>query len=396
MQMLGDESDTEQVDQSQKLESLGKLAGGIAHDFNNILSIVEGYANIALKHLREGRLEEAQLLKIIEASKRGAGLTRQLLAFSRQKIQMEQTSDLSDLVRQNAVILKPQLGDNIKFSFVALEGIFFVDCASDSMTQILLNLASNARDAMPDGGTFTVLIENCVQADLPPRLAERYPGRDFIRMMVEDTGTGMEESVKERIFEPFYTTKEQDKGTGLGLSVVYGLIEQMRGMIEVSSKPGFGTRFDLYLPLSKNRPDIATPAVRIQDAGTSLKGRTVLLAEDEGDLRHVLTDMLEDIGLHVLPASSGNDALVQQEDHAGRIDFLVTDVMMPGMNGAKLAEMFLSLRPETEVIFISGYPFLNTGGDFGLPVDAPCLSKPFHGTDLALALQGTLCRRKAG
>ena len=379
------------VDQRHKLEALGKLAGGIAHDFNNILSIVEGYANIALKRQRDGRLEEDHLLKVIDAARRGAGLTRQLLAFSRQKVQLEQTFDLAELIRQSAVILKPQLGENISFSFVASEPHYFIDCAADSITQILLNLAGNARDAMQNGGTFTVMLDACAPRDLPAALAAQSPDNVYVRMMVEDTGTGIAPDILGRIFEPFFTTKEQDKGTGLGLSVVYGLVDQMRGLIEVSSVQGSGTRFDFYFPLSKTCP----VRMRAREGTPDLKGKTVVLAEDEGDLRAVLADMLEGLGLNVLTASSGNEALVRQDDHSGNIDFLVTDVMMPGMNGARLAELFLSLRPDTRIVFISGYPFLNTGEGFLLPDDVPCLSKPFNARDMALALEGMLGRRKA-
>ncbi len=389
-------TETVTASQPQKLEALGKLAGGIAHDFNNILSIVEGYANIALKRQREGRLEEDHLLKVIDAARRGAGLTRQLLAFSRQKVQLDQTFDLVELIRQNEVILKPQLGENVKFLFIAPPAPFYIDCASDSITQILLNLASNAKDAMTGGGTFTVILDECKPCDLPPALTSRSQDKRFVRMMVEDTGSGMPPEILSQIFEPFFTTKEQDKGTGLGLSVVYGLVEQMQGVIEVSSAPGNGTRFDLYFPLS-DKSFVARPAKECARHGLDiLKGKTAVLAEDEWDLRHVLTDMLEEIGLNVLTATGGNEALVRQEDHAGHVDFLITDVMMPGMNGARLAELFLSLRPETKVIFISGYPFLNTEEGFSLPSDVPFLTKPFRADDLALALQGSLCARKTG
>lgn len=372
--------------QPRKLEVLGKLSGGIAHDFNNILSIVEGYATIALKRHREGRLEEDQLKKIIDASQRGAVITRQLLAFGRQKVQIEETVDLCELIRRNEVIIRPQFGSSVAVRMEGLDQAYMIDCAPDGMTQILLNLASNARDAMPDGGNFRITLEPCGSERVPARCHSRDRGNGFVRLSIEDTGCGIPPDIMERIFDPFFTTKEQDKGTGLGLSVVYGLIEQMGGAIEASSVPGVGARFDLFFPVSEKPPAASPRTAEDGSPGDSLKGKTVLVVEDENDLRDILCDMLEEAGLRVVKARNGNEALVAQDEHDGPIDFLVTDVMMPGMNGTRLAELVLSLRPDMRVVFVSGYPFLNVSEGFSLPADIPCLSKPFQSRSLIDAL----------
>ena len=389
------ENNYQHVEQSQKLEALGKLAGGIAHDFNNILSIIEGYAHIASKRQREGKLDAEHLVKIVETVKRGAGLTRQLLAFSRQKIQIEETSDLAALIAQNEIMMKPLLGDETRLVITAPPQKFYVSCAPDSIAQILLNLSSNARDAMQGGGAFFVTLEECPVHELPERLKSRAPEQSFVRMRVRDTGEGIPHEIINRIFEPFFTTKEQDKGTGLGLSVVYGLVTQMQGDIEVFSKPGFGTSFSLYLPLAAQ---VSQPADKKEqcESTADFSGKTIMLVEDEPALREVLMSMLQDLNLKVIEASNGNEALVRQENHTGKIDFLMTDVMMPGMNGVKLAELFSSLREDSKIIFMSGYPFLNTKEGFSLPDGIPCLPKPLSQKDLMRALENSLMTGTGG
>ncbi|MBU6476147.1 MAG: hybrid sensor histidine kinase/response regulator, partial [Alphaproteobacteria bacterium] len=273
--------------QRQKLEALGQFAGGIAHDFNNILSIIEGHTHIALRQLREGALEPGQLEKILTSTQRGAGLTRQLLSFGRQKIGVEEKTNLAEAMRQQHILLLPLLGETVQLFMTVPEDPVWINASPDQLTQVILNLALNARDAMPSGGELAIMCMACQKRHIPAALREKNPAASYIRLSVVDSGLGIPADILPRIFEPFFTTKDQGKGTGLGLSVVYGTVDQLNGMIEVSSVAGEGTSFDIFLPVAEAPPQ-ALPAGKTP-SGAGLAGKTILIAEDEPELREMLT-----------------------------------------------------------------------------------------------------------
>ncbi len=372
--------------QAHKLEALGQLAGGVAHDFNNILSIIDGYARLAVKEIDNVTLVADHLDKIRQSVRRGATLTKQLLAFGRKSMPDESTVDLGILVRDHEGILHPLLDASIRFSIYAEENIY-VDSTPDLIGQIRMNLILNARAAMTDGGDIAVTVS--LMRDMQHRQA-RAKG-DHACLSVSDTGTGMDKTTQRRIFDPFFTTKEQGKGTGLGLSMVYGLMQQMKGFIDVDSVPGKGTTMNLYFPVTKAPGYIAAATIPGHDAAVPqhLNGYTALVAEDEPDLLGLVASMLRDMGMNVLTAANGNEALARQEDYEGHIDFLVTDVVMPEMSGVRLSELFSSVRPDAKTVFISGYPAAGNMARIDLPDGACLLSKPVAYERLAQVL-GTL------
>lgn len=353
-----------------KLEVLGRLAGGIAHDFNNILSIIEGYTHIAVKQLREGKLTEDQLLRVLKSTQRGAALTRQLLAFGRQKILLDEVIDFGDAIRQQEILLRPLLGEKVALVLDLPHQPVYINAAMEHVTQIVMNLAINAEEAMPEGGRFLLGLK-------------ALPGNQVL-LRAEDTGHGMEPDVQRKIFDPFFTTKRQ--GTGLGLSAVYGLVSQLRGTIKVFSAPGEGARFEIMIPVANSVPDEIIEA----SEASMLYGKTILLAEDEDELRGVMTELLSGLNMKVLPAANGSQALVIQENYGGKIDFLLTDVVMPEMNGVRLAHEFARIRPESNVVYMSGYPFHNNRSEFDLPENAMLLSKPINEEKLANILRRAL------
>ncbi len=360
--------------QKRKLEALGRFAGGIAHDFNNILSIIEGYTQVALTKAAAGTVTAADLEKILNLTQRGAGLTRQLLAFSRQKVDPAGKINLAAALRDQRVLLTPLLGSTIRLHLNLPPRGVWVMASADFVTQIILNLALNARDAMPRGGSLSITLETTGQE---------------ARLIVADSGDGIAPAHLPRIFEPFFTTKEQGKGTGLGLSVVYGIVEQLGGSIHAQSTPGQGTRFDITLPLVQAPAAIAPPDKH------EFKDRTILIAEDEPELRDVLAVIFTGMEMKVLTAGNGNEAMDVQHRFKGRIDFLLTDVVMPGMDGVTLGEMFAKDRPDSNVIYMSGYPFMDSRVARPLPADADFLPKPLRDSKIREILHRALERRDA-
>lgn len=383
-------TEDENMSRQQKLQALGQFAGGIAHDFNNILSIIEGYTHIALRQLKEGTLAPEQLQKILKSTQRGAGLTRQLLSFGRQKIDVDEKINLAETLRQQHVLLKPLLGETVQLFMTVPENPVWLRATSDQITQIILNLALNARDAMPKGGELAIMCMSCPRGSLPKELKEKNAGEGYIRISVVDSGSGIDPAHLPRIFDPFFTTKDQGQGTGLGLSVVFGVIDQLKGHIEVSSKVGEGTSFDFYLPLAEPPADIAEKEEKTRD----LSGKTILIAEDEPELRDILIDLFKSMRMTVLSSSNGNHALMVQDDFEGEIDFLLTDVVMPEMDGVKLGEMFQSLRPTSNVIYMSGYPFMDGRKDIQVPKDEPFISKPLREDVVRRVLERALERQR--
>lgn len=343
----------ERLRQSQKMEAIGTLAGSIAHDFNNLLSVILGYAESLIEDLPPGDPVRADLEQIDRAGKRAEDLTRQLLAFSRRQILQPKVLNLNLAISDMARMLERIIGEDIELSFLpaAQLGAVYVD--PGQIEQVLLNLVVNARDAMPRGGKLTI---ETSERELDPLYlsSERLslpPGR-YVVLRVTDTGRGMDSATQGRIFEPFFSTKGPGKGTGLGLSTVHGIVHQSGGHVRVESEPGTGTTFEVYLP--RHEPSSQPPEREIPAA--SLRGsETILLVEDEEQVRQLLVTILRRHGYHVLPAPTAADALLIGELHEGPIHLLLTDVVMPRTGGRELWQRLAPLRPDLKVLFMSGY-----------------------------------------
>jgi len=326
------------LQQAQKMESIGRLAGGVAHDFNNLLTVISGYSGLLETLLAQEAKPLSYVNEIKRATDRASGLTRQLLTFSRKQLIRPKPLDLNVLVGEMHRILERLVGEDIEVTIAAAPELGLVKADHDQVNQILLNLAANARDAMPNGGKLTIATANS--------------GPREVLLEVSDTGIGMDESVRPLIFEPFFTTKERGRGTGLGLATVYGIVQQSDGRIEVQSVPGTGTVFSIYLPRIDEPPPEQQPAPSLP----TIRGtETILVVEDHDDVRHMIIAALEAFGYRVLDAANGRAAIEIAGQHEGTIDLLVTDVIMPGMTGKELADGLSLLRPETKVLFISGY-----------------------------------------
>jgi signal transduction histidine kinase len=359
----------EQLRQSQKMEAVGRLAGGIAHDFNNLLMVIMGHGELLRRGLppEDPRLRKVQ--HIMGASERAARLVRQLLAFSRKQVLEPQVLDLNALVADTARMLRPLLGEDVKVVTRLDPALGRARVDPAQVDQVLMNLAVNARDAMPRGGTLTLETAN---VDSPAAGAVA-PGR-YVCLTVRDTGHGMDEKTRAQAFEPFFTTKGGSGGTGLGLSMVYGIVQQSGGHVSLESEPGRGSSFRILLPRVSGAGAPAEPAAA---RALPASGETVLVVEDEPSLRSLACEMLEAHGYCALGAGSGEEALGLAVRHAGPIHLLLTDVVMPGLAGPALAERFAVIRPHARVLFMSGY----AGDDLarrGLEDDAaPVLTKPF-------------------
>jgi two-component system, cell cycle sensor histidine kinase and response regulator CckA len=362
-----------QLRQAQRMEAVGSLAGGIAHDFNNLLSVILSYSSMLVTDLPEGDRVREDLLQIKAAGERAAALTRQLLAFSRRQILQPRVLDLNEIVTGLESMLHRLIGETIDFAtFPAAEpAMANVDPAQ--MEQVIVNLAVNARDAMPRGGKLTIELQQVVlDAAYRKGHAEVVPG-SYVLLAVSDTGTGMDEATQARIFEPFFTTKEVGKGTGLGLSTVFGIVRQSGGHIWVYSEPGRGTTFKVYLPSAAQQPKAVTPAA---EAVADLRGsEVVLLVEDEDQVRKLAQAILTRAGYQVIEAPNGGEAL-RIGVPVPRIDLLLTDMVMPRLSGVSLAAQLCVLRPGLRVVFMSGYTDTSVG-EQGLPPGAAFIQKPF-------------------
>jgi signal transduction histidine kinase/CheY-like chemotaxis protein len=343
----------DQLRQSQKMEAVGQLAGGIAHDFNNLMTVVLGQCELLLRKTDVEPLRGG-ISEIARAGKRAASLTRQLLAFGRRQMLQPKVLDLNVVVGDVHVLLRRLAGDTIDFRTNPGSGLWPVLADPGQIEHVLVNLVLNARDAMPDGGTISLGTRNIAPDDpyaSRSLLFDRAPGH--VLLCVTDTGVGMDEATRKRMFEPFFTTKEVGKGTGLGLSSVYGTVMQSGGFIDVESVPGAGTTINIYLPRTDRTIEPASsPAKR--GAAPSGKG-TVLLVEDGGRVRALVRDLLADFGYTVLEAAGGADALRVASGHAGPIDLMLSDVVMPGMNGRTLKDAMQATRPEMKVLFMSAH-----------------------------------------
>ncbi len=343
----------EQLRQSQKMEAIGQLAGGIAHDFNNLLTVIKGYSQLSLLELNEGNPLRGNIEEIQKASGRAADLTRQLLAFSRRQVMEMKVVDLKTILQDLEKMLRRVIGEDIELIMELPDDLEKVKIDPGQMEQVIINLAVNAKDAMPNGGALIIGLAN---EELDERYARSHasviPGR-YVSLSVSDTGIGMNPEVRERLFEPFFTTKEKGKGTGLGLSTVYGIVKQSGGDIRVYSEPGQGTTFKIYLP----RVDEPLEELRQKTRGEELPGgnETVLLVEDDEEVRKVALQILQKLGYRVFEASRGEEASLICEGYAGPIHLMLTDVVMPGMDGRELAERMMAIRKKMRVLYMSGY-----------------------------------------
>jgi CheY-like chemotaxis protein len=338
--------------QAQKLESIGRLAGGVAHDFNNLLTVINGYSGFLLNSLDVSdplrRFAEA----IGNAGERAASLTKQLLAFSRKQVIEPRLLNLNTTIRDAMPLLQRLIGEDIAFTARLDAFLEQVMADPDQIHQVLMNLVVNARDAMPDGGRLEVETANVeIGEDDAGNRHDALPGR-YALMTVTDTGHGMDETVRQQVFEPFFTTKEFGKGTGLGLSTVYGIVRQSGGWIDVRSEVGVGTSFRVYLPRMDGRP---LPERTEAGASTEEGNETILLVEDQDAVRSFTSTALKRYGYRVVEASDGEEAIAVAGRHPERIHLLLTDVVLPGMNGKELSEHLTALRPGLKVLFTSGY-----------------------------------------
>jgi len=364
----------DQVQRAQKLESVGRLAGGIAHDFNNLLTVVLSCAEVLREDAAAGRAAGAEdVEQIREAGQRAQELVRQLLAFGRKQVTAPEPTDLSEVVGGNEQMLRRLLGEDVELLVEREPGLWPVLCDRGHIEQVLLNLAVNARDAMPRGGRFTISTRNVPGGEAGDR------GSDTVQLEVRDTGSGMSQDVKSHLFEPFFTTKPPGKGTGLGLATVYGLVTQNGGRIQVESEPGSGTAFEIAFPRC-SRPSSASrepPAT-----GRFVGSETVLVVEDDPLVRGITSRALRGAGYRVLEAGDGREAIEVVGEASGPVDLVVTDVVMPGMSGPTLAEELAARVPRLRVLFVSGYS-REAMAERGVPEAGPgFLAKPFTASAL--------------
>jgi PAS domain S-box-containing protein len=363
----------EQFRQAQKMEAVGRLAGGVAHDFNNILGIVIGSGEALLKQIDADSPLRPKLEQIQKAAARAASLTRQLLAFSRQQVLQPRPVDLNEVVSEIEDMLRTLIGKDVLLTTKRGQGLGSVEADPGQLQQVVMNLAVNARDAMPEGGELTIETANL---DVGEANAAEFPmlqpGR-YVMLAISDTGVGMNEATRARLFEPFFTTKELGRGTGLGLSTVYGIVQQSGGTISVESELGSGSCFRVFLP---RVAPAARPAPEPQHPTAAGGPETVLLVEDEADLRDLIHETLADEGYRVLVARDGSEAVRLAADHEGPIHLMVTDVIMPRVTGRKAAEEIRKTRPAMEVLYVSGYTD-DAILRHGVPGTAAFLEKPF-------------------
>jgi PAS domain S-box-containing protein len=366
----------QELRQAQKMEAIGQLAGGVAHDFNNILTVIQGHASLLRSSAGAGGAMATSADQICQAAERAAGLTRQLLTFSRRQTMQPKQLDLNSVVSNMTKMLARILGEDIALQFNYAPNLPLVHADAGMIEQVLLNLAVNSRDAMPSGGQLTINIASVVLAAEPAKEHPEGRAGKFVCLSVKDTGSGIDAETLPRIFEPFFTTKEIGKGTGLGLATVYGIMKQHQGWVEVESEPGSGTTFHSYLPSlgETGVPEAETVAAEPLRGGTE----TILVVEDEGPVRELVCRVLRGIGYEVLQAGSGMEALKIWRQNKDRIDLLLTDIVMPdGMTGRDLAEKAQAEKSGLKAIFTSGYSSDIVGKDFIIEEGVNYLQKPY-------------------
>ncbi|HEY9069372.1 MAG TPA: ATP-binding protein, partial [Candidatus Ozemobacteraceae bacterium] len=377
----------QQLFHAQKMESVGRLAGGVAHDFNNMLGVIIGHADLAMAKLDSDAPVIGNLQEIRRAAEHSADLTRQLLAFARKQTIHPRPLDLNDAVSQALKMLRRLIGESIQLLFTPGAGLWTVQMDPAQLDQILANLAVNARDAISGNGTISIRTSNeSLDEEFAAAHTAARPG-EFVLLAVSDTGCGMDTETRSHLFEPFFTTKHVGEGTGLGLATIYGIISQNEGFILVSSEVGVGSEFRVYLPRSRSGIEPA----RDRPASNDLRGtETLLLVEDEPELLLLAKTVLSGCGYRVLTAGSPEEALRLVESHTGRIDLLITDVVMPVMNGRELSDRISVMRPDIRVLYISGYTADIIARQGIVPEHVMLLEKPFSPQEFAVKVRAVL------
>jgi two-component system cell cycle sensor histidine kinase/response regulator CckA len=377
----------ERLRQSQKMEAIGQLAGGVAHDFNNMLQAIIGYTDMVLFEIGPDDKNREKLMEVYKAGQRAAALTRQLLAFSRRQVLQLGPLDMNHVIEDVLKMLRRLIGENIELVVNQCQKIWTVNADRSQMEQVLMNLCVNARDSMPEGGRLSIETDNLVlDADYCAQNNWAKPGR-YVRFSVADSGCGMDPETRSKAFEPFFTTKEEGKGTGLGLATVYGIISQHEGLINIYSEVGNGSRFSIYLP-AIGQVDMET----IPESEGDVPGgtETILLAEDNEQLRDLTSEIFKQAGYHVLAAIDGDDALRIYHDHGSEVDLLILDVMMPKKGGRIVYDEISSIRPDIRCLFMSGYSEDAVHTNFILDKNLNLIQKPFKIDELLQTVRNVL------
>jgi signal transduction histidine kinase/CheY-like chemotaxis protein len=369
--------------QSQKMEAVGRLAGGVAHDFNNILTAILGYSDLLLRQIQPGNTMHHQLSEIKKAGELAAALTHQLLAFSRRQDLQPKVVSLNDAINNIQKMLRRLIDEDIRIMILLDKDAGHVKADPAQLDQVMMNLAVNARDAMPRGGILTIETSNCVCGlDDACCQTQGMPPGEYVKLSLSDTGTGMTEEVKQHLFEPFFTTKEKGQGTGLGLATCYGIVKQSGGYIVVESSLGQGSSFHVYLPRVNDRGALFPAAV---SGGRMPHGNeTILLVEDEASVRTLAAQVLRRLGYSVIEAADGEGARhAVQNLNGSRIDLLLADVVLPSLGGRELLDLMEENQLGVKVLFTSGYVKEIVCKKYDLPMGVPFLQKPFTPADLA-------------
>jgi two-component system, cell cycle sensor histidine kinase and response regulator CckA len=381
----------EQLSHSQKMEAVGRLAGGVAGDFNNLLTVVTGYSELLRSELATSNPLHRFAEEILYAAERAAALTRQLLAFSRGQNAQPKPLDMNAVLTGMEPLLRRLLGENNDLILLPDPHLGRVNADPAQIEQVIMNLATNAREAMPNGGKLVIETSNVDLENAAAGKKVGVPPGAYVMLAISDTGAGMNDEVRSRLFEPFFTTKEQGKGSGLGLSTVYGIIRQSGGQITVYSQVGCGTIFEVYLPRVKDAPAVPQKAVTIPPKGSE----TVLLVDDEDGVRKLVCAILQSNGYSVIEASNGHSALAAYEKNAHKIDLVLTDVVMPQMDGFEFVDRLVEKNPDVKVLFMSGYRD-NPIGDAEAQPSRPFLHKPFTPDALLAKVREILDTRTVG
>jgi two-component system cell cycle sensor histidine kinase/response regulator CckA len=378
----------QQLQTAQKMEALGRLAGGVAHDFNNLISVIINYASFLLEDLPEGDPRGEDVLEIRQAGERAARLVRQLLTFSRREVVSAEVMDLNGIVRGTEKLLSRVIGEDVSVELELDDDLNAVKVDPGQIEQVLVNLAVNARDAMPEGGRLRIETRNAFVDEAESQRFESLAPGSYASLTVSDTGTGMSEEVRTHLFEPFYTTKREVGGSGLGLATVYGIVARAGGHIDVDSEPGMGATFTILIPATRELA-VAKPIMPVASP-TDAWGETILVAEDEPAVRRVVTRILSEHGYKVLPATSGIEALGLSSSHSGAIDLLLTDVVMPHMSGKELSERIAASGPRLKTVYMSGYTDQIIARRGVLEEGEAFLQKPFGRDELVRTVREVL------
>jgi two-component system, cell cycle sensor histidine kinase and response regulator CckA len=386
----------EQLRQAQKMEAVGRLAGGIAHDFNNLLMVIQGYADLLADRFPAGDPLRRNVEQIQMAGQRATSLTRQLLAFSRKQMLAPTIISIHTVVADMEKILRRLIGEDIRLDTSSVPDLWLVKADRSQIEQVIMNLAVNARDAMPNGGRLTIETANVELDSAFSRHAVVMAPGQYVMLAVTDNGLGMDANTQAHLFEPFFTTKEKGKGTGLGLATVYGIVKQSGGYIWAYSEPGRGTTFKIYLPRVEDQQGVKPAKDGGQSKALPRGSETVLLVEDEDGVRQLASDYLQANGYEVVEAPDGHTALELAAMHRGPIHVLMTDVVMPGISGRELAQRIAKIRPEIKVLYMSGYTDQSVVRHGILESDAVLLQKPFTMANLAAKLREILAEQPVG